>query len=55
MFRMMFFPLTTMRMFYPRDITPYRHLRAYLARVVERPAYQRALAKADPGMKPKID
>lgn len=51
----MFFPLTTMRMFSPRDITPYPNLRAYLARVAQRPAYQRAMAKADPGLAPKID
>jgi glutathione S-transferase len=49
------FPLTTMRLFAPRDISPYPHLRAYLARIAERPAYQRALAAADPELTPKID
>lgn len=51
----MVFPLTTMRLFAPRDIAPYPNLRAYLRRVVERPAFQRAASKADPGLPPKID
>ena len=42
------FPLTTMRLFAPRDITPYPNIRAYLARIGERPAFQQAMAKADP-------
>jgi glutathione S-transferase len=45
----MLFPLTTMRVFAPRDLTPYPNLRAYLGRIAERPAFQRAMAKADPG------
>jgi glutathione S-transferase len=45
----MLFPLTTMRVFAPRDLTPYPNIRAYLARIAERPAFQRAMAKADPG------
>jgi glutathione S-transferase len=52
---MMMFPLSTMRLFAPRDIAPYPHLRAYLQRVAARPAFQRALAKADPGLPAKID
>ena len=52
---MMLFPLTTMRVFSPRDIVPYPNLRAYLARMAERPALKRALAKADPGLALKID
>lgn len=51
----MFFPLTTMRHFAPRDLTPYPNLRTYLKRVGTRPAYQRAMGKADPGMKPLLE
>jgi glutathione S-transferase len=43
------FPLTTMRMFAPRDLAPYPNIRAYLARIAERPGFQRAMGKADPG------
>ncbi|AYJ85177.1 glutathione S-transferase family protein (plasmid) [Sphingomonas paeninsulae] len=46
---MMVFPLTTMRMFAPRDIAPFPNLRAYLQRIGTRPAYIRAMEKADPG------
>jgi glutathione S-transferase len=46
----MLFPLTTMRLFAPRDLTPYPNIRAYLKRIGERPAYQRAVAKADPDL-----
>jgi len=49
------FPLTTMRVFAPRDITPYPNIRAYLKRIGERPAFQRAMAKADPGFKVPLD
>ena len=44
----MLFPLSTMRVFAPRDLTPYPNIRAYLARIAERPAYRRAMEKADP-------
>lgn len=44
------FPLTTMRMFTPRDISPYPNILAYLQRIAARPAFQRAMAKADPGL-----
>ena len=47
---MMVFPLTTMRLFTPRDLTPYPNIRAYLQRIGERPAYRRAMEKGDPGM-----
>lgn len=47
---MMVFPLTTMRLFAPRDLGPYPNIRAYLARIGERPAYRAAMAKGDPGM-----
>ena len=43
------FPLTTMRMFAPRSLANYPHIRDYLARIGERPAFQRAMAKSDPG------
>ena len=49
------YALTTMRVFIPRDLAPYPNIRAYLARIAARPAYQRALAKSDPGLKPMID
>jgi glutathione S-transferase len=45
---MMLFPLTTMRFFLPRDLSPFPNLRAYLKRIGERAAYQRAMAKGDP-------
>jgi len=51
---MMLFPLTTMRAFSRRDLGTLPHLRAYLQRIGERPAYQRALAKGDPGMAPLL-
>ncbi|MDO9338680.1 MAG: glutathione S-transferase [Caulobacter sp.] len=47
---MMVFPLTTMRMFIPRDLAPYPNIRGYLQRIGERPAYRRAMEKGDPGM-----
>jgi glutathione S-transferase len=51
----MLFPLSTMRAFVPRDLTPYPHIRAHLSRIAERPAYQRALIKADPGFTPPMN
>ena len=48
------FSLSTMRYFYPADLTPYPNIRAYLARIAERPAYQRAMEKGDPGMPLKL-
>jgi glutathione S-transferase len=50
----MLFPLSTMRAFVPRDLTPYPGIRAYLARIAARPAYQTAMAKADPGFSPPM-
>jgi glutathione S-transferase len=44
------FSLTTMRNFTPVDLSPYPGILAYLQRVAARPAYQRAMAKGDPGM-----
>jgi glutathione S-transferase len=48
----MLFPLTTMRMFNPRDLAPYPNILAYLERIAARPAYQRAIKKADPDLPP---
>jgi glutathione S-transferase len=47
---MMSFPLTTMRLFMPTDLSGAPHTTAYLARIAARPAYQRAMQKADPGL-----
>ena len=46
---MTLFPLTTMRLFAPRDIAGYPNVAAYLQRIGARDAFQRAMAKADPG------
>ena len=46
----LFFPLTTMRYFTPKDLTAFPNIRAYLQRIGNRPAYQAAMAKGDPGM-----
>jgi glutathione S-transferase len=43
------FPLTTMRLFAPRDVSGYPSIKQYLERIAARPAFQRAMAKADPG------
>jgi glutathione S-transferase len=51
---MMLFPLSTMRMFSQRDLSGLPHLRTYLKRIGERPAYQRAMTKGDPGMPPML-
>ncbi|MDP3658486.1 glutathione S-transferase family protein [Phenylobacterium sp.] len=45
----MLFPLRPSRLFEPRDLTPYPNLRAWLRRISERPAYQRAMGQAEPG------
>ncbi len=44
------FPLTTMRRFSGPDIGPYPHVRAYIERIAARPAYRRAMHKAEPGL-----
>ena len=46
---MTLFPLTTMRLFAPRDIAGYPNVAAYLQRIGARDAFKRAMAKADPG------
>ena len=40
--------LTTMRLFLPIELAPYPKILAYLRRIRERPAYQRAMNKAEP-------
>ena len=50
----MLFPLTTMRAFVPRDLAPFPSIRAYLQRIGARPAYQRAMSKAEPGLAPLL-
>lgn len=50
----MLFPLTTMRLFVPRPLDDAPNIRAYLQRIGARPAFQRAMAKAEPGMPPAL-
>lgn len=51
---MIVFSLTTMRIFLPLDLSPYPHILAYLRRIGDRPAYQRAMHRGDPGMTPLL-
>jgi len=51
---MMVYGLTTSRSFSNLPIAAFPNLRAYLLRIGARPAYQRAMAKAEPGMTPKL-
>jgi glutathione S-transferase len=51
---MMVFSLTTMRLFFPLDLAPYPHIKAYLRRIGDRPAYQKAMRKGDPEMAPLL-
>jgi glutathione S-transferase len=51
---MMVFTLTTLRAFSPHDFGEAPNTLAYLKRIGERPAYQRAIAKGDPGMRPLL-
>jgi glutathione S-transferase len=52
---MMGFQLTTSRAMSGMGIDHLPNLKAYLQRIGERPAYQRAMAKCEPGMPPKLD
>lgn len=52
---MMGFNLTTSRMFGDTSLDGYPSIRAYLQRIAQRPAYQRAMIRCEPGLKPKID
>lgn len=51
---MVVFSLTTMRVFYPYSLTEYPTILEYLGRTSMREAYQRAMAKGDPGFEPLI-
>jgi glutathione S-transferase len=51
---MMVYCLTTSRAFRGTSIDPYPNLKAYLARIAERPAYRRAMEKAEPGWTPML-
>lgn len=50
----MLFPLTTMRRFGARAISGYRNIKAYLQRIGDRPAYQMAMARAEPKSMPML-
>jgi len=52
---MMVFQLTTSRAFNSMSIDDKPNLKAYLQRIGARAAYQRAMAKCEPGMPPKLD
>ena len=52
---MMGFQLTTSRAFNGMTIDHLPNLKAYLQRIGARDAYQRGMAKAEPGMPPKLD
>jgi glutathione S-transferase len=52
---MMGFQLTTARALSGMSIDHLPNLKAYLRRIGARPAYQRAMAKCEPGMAPKLD
>lgn len=45
---MMFFQLTTMANFIPGSPEPTTHLKAYIERISQRPAYRAAMSKCDP-------
>ncbi|TRM50204.1 glutathione S-transferase [Achromobacter sp. LC458] len=48
------FSLTTMRLFYPYDLSPYPNILAYLQRIGARDAYRHAMKKGDPDMEPML-
>ena len=48
------FSLTTMRHFFPFDLGPFQHIKAYLQRIGAREAYRRAMQKAEPGTVPML-
>ena len=52
---MMVYCLTTSRAFRGASIEGFPNIRAYLKRIGQRPAYQRAMAKAEPGVTPMLD
>ena len=48
------FSLTTMRIFRPYELSSWPNVLAYLQRIGHRPAYQRAMQKAEPDMAPML-
>jgi glutathione S-transferase len=51
---MLVYCLTTARAFRGTTLDDRPNLKAYLQRIGARPAYQRAMAKAEPGMEPML-
>ena len=51
---MMVYCLTTSRAFRGTPLEGFPNLKSYLQRIGQRPAYQRAMAKAEPGMTPML-
>lgn len=51
---MIVFTLTTMRLFLPFGLAPYPAILACLQRIGRREAYQRAMHKGDPDLKPLL-
>jgi glutathione S-transferase len=51
---MLVYCLTTSRAFRGTSLEQFPNVRAYLARIGARPAYRRAMEKAEPGMKPLL-
>ena len=51
---MLGFSLTTGRAFGGMSLEPFPNIAAYLQRIGQREAYQRAMAKAEPGMPPML-
>ncbi len=51
---MMVYTVTTSRAFRGTQLEGYPNLKAYLGRIGARPAYQTAMAKAEPGMAPML-
>jgi glutathione S-transferase len=50
----MVYCLTTARAFRGASIEAYPNLKAYLQRIGQRPAYRRAMEKAEPGTTPML-
>ena len=48
------YSLSTFRIVYPIDFAEYGGIVAWLERVGDRPAYQKAMAKGDPGFTPAL-
>ena len=48
------FSLTTMRLYLPLELSPYPNILAYLQRIGQREAYQRAMQKGDPDLAPML-